>query len=58
MRVLPGMPKVPKITSLQYFKKEVKEKYDFLHEDKYQSFLQAGSIVITGHSQIYQKYPK
>ena len=31
---------------------------DFLHEDKYQSFLQAGSIVITGHSQIYQKYPK
>ena len=36
--VWPGMPKVPKITSLQYFKKEVKDKYDFLHEDKYQIF--------------------
>ena len=40
------MPEVPKITSLQYFKKEVKDKYDFLHEDKYQSFLQAGFLLL------------
>ena len=40
------MPEVHKITSLQYFKKEVKDKYDFLHEDKYQSFLQAGFLLL------------
>ena len=44
--------------SLQYFKKEVIDKYDFLHEDKYQSFLQDGSIVFTYYSQACPKHPK
>ena len=39
--------------SLQYFKKEVRDKYDFLHEDKHQSFEEAGSIGFTGHSQAF-----
>ena len=30
----------------------------FWHEDKHQSFLQAGRIVFTGHSQAYPNYPK
>ena len=30
--------------SLQYLKKEVKDVVDFLHTDKYQSFLQVGNI--------------
>ena len=30
----------------------------FLHKDKHHSFLQAGSIVFTGHSQVCPKYPK
>ena len=53
-----GMPKVPKIKSLQhllqYFKKEGRDKYDSLHEDKYQSFLQAGMsflLVIARYAQ-------
>ena len=36
---------------------KVRDKYDFLHEDKYQSFLQASSIVFTGHSQACPKFP-
>ena len=44
--------------SFQYFKNYVRDKYDFWHEDKHQSFLQAGGIVFTGHSQQYAKYPK
>ena len=44
--------------SLQYFKKEWSNKYDFLDEDKYQGFLLAGNIVFTGHSQACTKYPK
>ena len=43
--------------SSQYFKKEVRDKYDFLHEDKCQSILQAGSIVFASHSQTCPKYP-
>ena len=30
----------------------------FLHEDKHQSFLQAGSIVFTVHNQACSKYQK
>ena len=34
------MPKVPKVTKLQNLgKKEVRHKFNFLHEDKHQSFL-------------------
>ena len=29
----------------------MRDKYDFLHEDKHQSFLQSDSIVFNGHSQ-------
>ena len=36
----------------------MRDKYDFWQEDKHQSFLQAGGIVFTGHSQQYAKYPK
>ena len=39
------MPKVLKIISiLQYLKKEVTEKVDFLHADKHQSLLQVDMI--------------
>ena len=44
--------------SLLYFKKKVRDKCDFLHEDKHQTFLQAGSIVFTVHSQVCSNYPK
>ena len=42
----------------QYFKKEVRDKYDLLHEDKHKSSLQAENIVFTGHCQVCPKYPK
>ena len=44
---MPGMPKLPKITSaifLQCFKKEVSEVY-FLHADKYESLLQIDTMI-------------
>ena len=48
-----------KITiSQQYLKKEMKDKFDFLHEDKHQSFQQADIIVFGGHSQAWPKYPR
>ena len=37
------MPRVPKITSLQYLKETVKDEVDFLSKDKRQRFLQTGS---------------
>ena len=51
-------PKNKFVISLKYFKKKVKDKYDILHEDKHQSFVQAGSIAFTGHSQACPKYSK
>ena len=55
----PGMPKVPKVTSLQNLgKKEIRDKFNFLHEDKHQSFLETDIIVFGGHSQTCPKYPK
>ena len=51
----PGMPKVPKVTKLQNLgKKEVRHKFNFLHEDKNQSFLEAGTIVFDYHNQSTQ----
>ena len=44
--------------SLYYSKKEVRDKYDFLQEDKNQSFLQTGSIIFAGFSQACLKYPR
>ena len=44
------MPKVPKITSLQYFcniaKKNVKDEVDFLPAEKPQRFLQSDTVVL------------
>ena len=36
----------------------MRNKYDFLREEKHQSFLQVGSIVFTGHSQVCPTYQK
>ena len=36
--------------SLYYFKKELRDRNDFLHKDKHQSFQQTGSIIFAGHS--------
>ena len=40
--------------SLQYLKKELRDKVDFLHTDKYENLLQIGSMILIGvvkHSQ-------
>ena len=53
------MPKVPKVTKLQNLgKKEVRHKFNFLHEDKNQSFLEADTIIFGSHNQACPKYPK
>ena len=53
------MPKVPKVTKLQNLgKKEVRHKFNFLHEDKNQNFLEADTIVFGGHAKACPKYPK
>ena len=53
------MPKVPKVTKLQNLgKKEVRHKFNFLHEDKNQSFLEADTIVFGGLDKACSKYPK
>ena len=56
--------------SLQYPKKEVRDKVNFLHVDKYQSFLhvefntlvsiilQVDITIIDGHDQVFPKYSK
>ena len=36
----------------------MEHKFNFLHEDKNQSFLEAGTIVFGGYKQAYSKYPK
>ena len=43
--------------SLQYFKKELSDKFDFLHADKHESLLQIDSIFLiemVKHSQSFQ----
>ena len=53
------MPKVPKVTKFQNLgKKEVRHKFNFLHEDKNQSFFGADIIVFGDHSQACPKYLK
>ena len=53
------MPKVPKVTKLQNLgKKEVRHKFNFLCEDKNQSFLEADAIVLGGHNQACPKSSK
>ena len=43
---------------LQYFQKEVSDKYNFLCEDKILSFLEVGTIIFTGHNWACPKYPQ
>ena len=56
------MPKLPKITSvlffLQYLKKEVRDKVDFVHADKHESFLQIDTMIFDGDDQAFPKFPK
>ena len=55
----PDMPKVPKVTRFQNLgKKEIRHKFSFLHEDKNQIFLEADTMVFSGHNQACPKYPK
>ena len=44
--------------SWQYFKKEVRDKFHFLYEDKHQMFLQVNTIVFIDHDIACSKYPK
>ena len=57
-----GMSKLLKITSLfislQYLKKEVRDKVDFLHADKHESFLQIDTMIFDGDGQAFPKFPK
>ena len=53
------MPKVLKITKFQNLgKKEFRHKFNFLHEDQNQNFLEADTIVFGGHDEACPKYPK
>ena len=44
--------------SLQYFKKELSGEVDFLHVDKYESFLQIDNMIFDGDGQVFPKFPK
>ena len=44
--------------SLQYFKKEFSDEVDFLHVDKYESFLQIDNMIFDGDGQVFPKFPK
>ena len=44
--------------SLQYLKKELRDKVDFLHVDKHESFLQIDTMFFNGDGQGYPKFPK
>ena len=44
--------------SLQYFKKEFSDEVDFLHVDKYESFLQIDNMIFDGDGQVFLKFPK
>ena len=53
------MPKVPKVTKLQNLgKKEVRHKFNFLHEDMNQSFLEVDTMVFSVHNSGMPKVPK
>ena len=44
--------------SLQYVKKEVTDKIDFLHVDKRESSLQIDPMIFDGDGQAFPKFPK
>ena len=46
------------VISLQYLKKEGSNEVDFLHADKYQTFLQVDTINVSGHGQACPNYTK
>ena len=46
------------VISLQYLKKEGRNKVDFLHADKHQTFLQVDPINLGGNGQACPNYPK
>ena len=62
MCVCLGMSKLLKITSLfislQYLKKEVRDKVDFLHADKHESFLQIATMNFDENGQAFPKFLK
>ena len=44
--------------SLQYVKRELIDKVDFLHADKHESFLQIHSMIFDGNGQAFSKFQK
>ena len=52
------MPKVLKITSFRYHKKEGMDDVYFLHTDRHQTFLQVDTINSAGYGQSLPKYSK
>ena len=55
------MSKVLKIASSKYFFaifQKRRDKIDFLHADKHQTFLQVDAINHGGHDQVYPNYTK
>ena len=46
------------IKSLQYLKKEERDEVDFLHTDKYRTFLQVNTVNLGGHGQSRPSYTK
>ena len=52
------MPKVPKITTLQYLQENLKDEVGFLPADKHQRFLQINTIILDVCGQACLSYPK
>ena len=52
------MPKLPEITSLLFFKKEVSYEVDFLHVNKHESCVQIDTMIIDGDCQAFPMFPK
>ena len=42
--------------SLQYLKKEMRDKVDFLHADEHESFLQIDTMIFNGNGQAFLKF--
>ena len=55
--VWPGMPKLPKITSLQYLKKKANDEVDLLHADKHERFDTNWYHDFGGNCQTFPKVP-
>ena len=44
--------------SLQYLKKELRDKVDFLHADKRENFLQIDTMIFNENGQVFPKFWK